>query len=63
MARETRRDGPEWVCSECGTHFSPARTGKEIPQVDDVTDAFTKHRERVRNLCPRCGGLLRLVKR
>jgi ssDNA-binding Zn-finger/Zn-ribbon topoisomerase 1 len=62
MVRETTAKGPEWVCTECKEHFSRLRTTKEMPRVDDITDVFGKHRQPATNICPKCGGALRLVR-
>lgn len=53
---------PRWRCQDCNETFSGGQVSPELANIDDVHDVFSKHRGRPANICPKCGGALRLLK-
>jgi|GEM_PF-1829366 len=53
---------PRWQCHDCEEIFSGAQVSPELVNIDDVHDVFSKHRGPAQNVCPKCGGSLRLLK-
>ena len=54
---------PIWECGDCKSVFSGSEVSPEIANLDDVHDVFSKHRGERLNICPKCGGSLRLRRR
>jgi len=57
---DKRRTPPRWQCEDCGEIFDGGRVSPELANIDDVHDVFSKHRGARLNICPDCGGPLRL---
>lgn len=51
---------PQWQCNDCGALIDGADIDPSSVNLDDLADVFSKGRQRGGNLCPRCGGSLRL---